>query len=95
MIFLPLGTELKPKRIPKVTIGIIAINTLVYFYLNSLNFQDLKQAFYLYTWQILDWNLGPVITSLFFHYDPDHLVGNMIYLWTFGAYLEPVIGGTN
>jgi len=93
MIFLPLGTELKPKRIPKVTLGIIAINTLVYFYLNSLDQEGLNQAFSLYTWQNLDGNLGPLITSLFFHYSPYHLVGNMIYLWTFGAYLETVIGG--
>jgi len=92
MIFLPLGTQLAPKKKPIVTIGIILLNTLIYFYLNSLDQEEQWGTILFYGWVPKEPNLSGLLCSGFIHLEGLHLLANMIYLWTFGAYLETVIG---
>lgn len=68
---IPIGTNLRLKRIPKVTIALIVINTLLY---------------------IADFKEHGFIFSAFSHGDFFHLFFNMVFLWSFGSYLEDKIG---
>lgn len=68
---IPIGTNLRLKRIPKVTIALIVINTLLY---------------------IADFHEHEFIFSAFSHADFFHLFFNMVFLWSFGSYLEDKIG---
>ena len=91
MIFLPLGAEQKPKRTPYLTLAIIGLNLLVYLYLNSLDHEELHATILFFGYCPVNPFFFHIITSQFMQVDWDHLLGNMIFLWTFGAYLETVV----
>ena len=100
MFFLiPVGVQYDARRYPVVTFGLMGVNLL--FYLASLAFffsnldGDIEQR----EWMVL--NLGMIpsenvwwtyLTSMFVHAGFLHILGNMIYLFLFGACLEDVIG---
>jgi membrane associated rhomboid family serine protease len=68
---IPVGTDLRLKRLPAVTTSLIAVNVLVY------------AAGYASTSFFL---------NLFSHADIFHLLGNMLFLWVFGSYVEDRVG---
>lgn len=92
---IPVGVE-GVRRRPYVTTALVVINTAVfiYFYLQGpaafneavawLGFRpiDLFSAARLYT----------LVTSIFMHGDPLHLIGNMLYLYVFGGAVEARTG---
>jgi membrane associated rhomboid family serine protease len=78
--------------IPAVTVGIIAINVIVFFF--ELGQGD---AF------VIAWSVKPVeivagqhwstlITAMFMHGGFMHIIGNMVFLWVFGPEMEDAIG---
>ncbi len=99
---LPLRDSQPSKRFPLITIILIAVNVLVFFYQATLSDLDLYLFFdrYSFTSQgMLDaFRSGqlywPLITSMFLHGGVSHLIGNMWILWLFGDnvedYLRPV-----
>jgi membrane associated rhomboid family serine protease len=88
---IPLRDIIPSRTTPVVTIALIAINVLVFFYELSLG-RDVD-AFTLY------WGLVPaafswvtVFTSMFLHGGVLHVAGNMLYLWIFGDNVEDRMG---
>lgn len=104
-MFIPLKDESPARRLPIVTILLIAINALVYFYSMTKGIQGF-QAF------IFQFGLIPVeithfaeitphipapvfltpLTSMFMHGGFMHLAGNMLFLWVFGNNVEDHLG---
>lgn len=94
---IPLHDENPTKTFPLFTIGLVAANTLVFFWELSMA----QQA----TTFITDYGLVPyqmtrfpletypnVFSSMFMHAGLGHLLGNMLYLWIFGNNIEDVLG---
>jgi membrane associated rhomboid family serine protease len=91
-MILPVGTNQKLKRTPWATIGLMAGNLMVFVHQVVLYHQGLPgvQDLFLfvpanhYPWQ---W-----VTAMFFHANLLHLLGNFLFLWIFGVFVEDKIG---
>src|SRR5262245_42073237 len=78
----------KPQRFPFVTIGIIAINAIVF--LREL----IEGDPFVLRWVVIpahivaghDW--VTIITAMFLHGGWSHILGNMLFLWAFGPEVE-------
>jgi membrane associated rhomboid family serine protease len=86
-MIIPWNTDAPIYHFPFVTIGLIVINTDVFFAtLQSENAEQWMLAFgdglQPYQW----------VTSVFMHADLGHLLGNMIFLWGFGLVIEGKLG---
>ena len=88
---IPLRDVIPSRTTPVVTIGIIAINALVFMYEFSLG--DAANEF------IIAFGLIPsafswvtLVTSMFVHGGFLHVAGNMLYLWIFGDNVEDQMG---
>jgi membrane associated rhomboid family serine protease len=91
-MFIPVGTNLKLKKIPFATIGLLLINWLVYAFTHGLYYKTdflIWRYFYLQPGEPYPWQL---ITSMFFHGSFWHLLGNSVFLWIFGIYVEDKVG---
>jgi len=77
-----------------VTGTLIALNTIVFLYQNTLSYYRLDQ--FVTNWGIVpdDLRLISLLTSMFLHGGWMHLLGNMLFLWVFGRNLEDLIGGS-
>ncbi len=105
-MFFPIGDDNPTVRPPVLTIGIIAVCVLVFFYQLSLpsDIGDLfVQAYGVTPAALLGVRPLPayieridplltVLTSMFLHGSIMHLVGNMLYLWVFGNNVEDSMG---
>jgi membrane associated rhomboid family serine protease len=88
MFLLPYRSKNPPERPPYATIGLIVANTIVYIF-TTKNLAEIK-------WGVVtDLAASPshcnpwrIFASLFLHAEPTHLLGNMLFLWIFGAALE-------
>jgi membrane associated rhomboid family serine protease len=98
MIFiLPVGVDYRARRYPVVTFVLMDICILVYLvtlgFEMSGNREDVDSWVYENLWLIPDeshwWTY---VTSIFVHGGFFHLLGNMIYLFLFGACVEDKIG---
>jgi len=76
-----------------VTAGLIAVNTLIFLYEETLRPSSLNQL-------LTDWGIVPdrlhltsLLTSMFLHAGWLHLIGNMLFLWVFGRNIEDLLGG--
>ncbi len=107
MLLLPLKDNNPTKRFPIITVIIIALNCLVFFYQKMLT---PEQAYYF----IVQFGYIPLemtslveltpdypfsvwlspLTSMFMHSDYAHIAGNMLYLWIFGNNVEDFLGRT-
>jgi membrane associated rhomboid family serine protease len=95
---MPIGDDNSGRRIiPFVNYALIAINVLVYFFI-ELASGDVER--FIYTWgsipsEILAGRgILTLITSMFLH-DPSsilHLASNMLFLWIFGDNVEDAFG---
>jgi membrane associated rhomboid family serine protease len=91
-MFLPYRAKNPPERFPWVTISLIAINTLI-FACTSEYFLEIREGV------VKDWALSHnnfsvvrLFSSMFLHGDIMHLLGNMLFLWIFGAAVEGRLG---
>jgi membrane associated rhomboid family serine protease len=75
-----------------VTGTLIAINTIIFLYQNTLGYRVDQ---FIYNWGIVPDDLHAItlLTSMFLHGGWLHLLGNMLFLWVFGRNLEDLIGG--
>jgi membrane associated rhomboid family serine protease len=75
-----------------VTGTLIALNTIIFLYQNTLSTYRLNQ--FVTTWGIVpdDPHLITLLTSMFLHGGWLHLLGNMLFLWVFGRNIEDLIG---
>ncbi|MGD8240954.1 MAG: rhomboid family intramembrane serine protease [Armatimonadota bacterium] len=86
MLF-PYSTERQLQRTPWATLAIIGVNVVVAAMTLFSEERTLLLAFApeaFYWWQPL--------TAMFTHGGVEHLIGNMILLWVFGAHVEDTIG---
>jgi membrane associated rhomboid family serine protease len=89
---LPVGTNLSLKRTPWATLGLLFFNWLIFGATCGnyphVDFWISRHLFFVpgeqYPWQM--------ITSMFFHGDIFHILGNSLYLWIFGAFVEDKLG---
>ena len=100
----PLWDEMPTRKIPIITIGLIIINCLVYYYQIFVVADSLQ---FIYSFGLIPYEIsqsidivpyGPspihltVGTSMFMHGSFFHLFGNMLYLWIFGNNIEDYLG---
>jgi membrane associated rhomboid family serine protease len=85
LVPLPFGTDRRGRRVPWVTYTLIALNVIAYKLTGPQDFGR--------------WGLVPsaphfaaLLTGLFLHASLWHLVGNMVFLWVFGAHVEEALG---
>ena len=86
-MIIPWGTDAPIYHRPIATIALIVLNVLVFLLFPARAHED---------WTLVLGNgLHPVqwLTNIFLHAGIFHLVGNMIFLWTFGFVVEGKIGG--
>ena len=90
---IPLGDASRPtRRFAVVTTSIILLN--VYFFLKELLYGNA----YVYAWSAIPirithgHHLITLITSMFMHGSWMHIIGNMVFLWTFGCAIEDAMG---
>ena len=101
---IPLRDNIPSSRAPVITIGLIAINVLVY--LNQLTLSPRAAVRFAYLFGLIPAEIsegrllvphpmplyGTFITSMFVHGGLLHLIGNMLYLWIFGDNVEDRLG---
>jgi membrane associated rhomboid family serine protease len=108
MPFLPIADDNPLRMIPfqAVTVGIIALNALIYLWQSTLGEEALWQLWLGYGmipavadgqlampepfYRIPAW--GTFVTSLFLHSGFWHVAGNMLFLWVFGDNVEDATG---
>jgi membrane associated rhomboid family serine protease len=108
-MFVPLHDEntLKSIRFQWVTLGLILINVIVYFF-ETVRLDEVALAsFAIIPNELFDTSLLPIatepvgppyserltlLTYMFFHGDILHLAGNMLFLWVFGDNVEDAMG---
>jgi membrane associated rhomboid family serine protease len=101
---IPLKDDNPIRITPIVTVGLILLNTVVFFYELSLG-RAIEPFIHAYgaipSTLIHGVSLGPephlpsyatVLTSMFLHGGVLHLGGNMLYLWIFGNNIEDELG---
>lgn len=77
---------------PFVTIGIIAVNVLVFFYQISLDAYSLNHFITEYAVIPARLDYLDLVTSTFLHGGWMHIIGNMWFLWIYGDNVEDVLG---
>jgi membrane associated rhomboid family serine protease len=101
---IPLKDNIPSSRTPVITIGLIAINVLVY--LNQLTLPPRAAVRFVYLYGLIPLEIssgdlmvphpvplyGTILTSMFVHGGLFHLAGNMLYLWIFGDNVEDRLG---
>jgi rhomboid family protein len=101
---LPLRDNVPTRSTPVVTIGLIVVNALVWFWELSGTSVETDVVHYGYypcklsgpcTGPALDSQIswpGEVLTSMFMHGGWEHILGNMLFLWIFGNNVEDALG---
>jgi membrane associated rhomboid family serine protease len=103
---LPLKDNIPTKSFPVVTIGLIAVNALVWLWElggRGVDYHVLRDGYYPCALQgtcrvpatipvhPLPWYEG-AFSSMFMHASWEHILGNMLFLWIFGNNVEDALG---
>jgi membrane associated rhomboid family serine protease len=89
---IPLRDVIPSRTTPFVTIGIIAVNALVFLYEQSLPESLYRRFVATHGLVPADFAWLSVLTSMFLHGGWMHFLGNMLYLWIFGDNVEDRVG---
>lgn len=88
---IPLRDVIPSRTTPVVTIGLIVVNALTFFY--ELTLGPAVEDFVLYYGLVpAAFSWITVLTSMFLHGGFLHFAGNMLYLWIFGDNVEDRMG---
>ncbi len=77
---------------PVVTIGLIAVNVLVFLFEYSLGPRTLNALIEYYGLVPDHFQFSRIFTSMFLHGGWMHVLGNMLFLWVFGNRTEDLLG---
>ena len=88
----PVSDVIPSKTTPSVTIGLIAVNVLMFLYELQLNRPELQQFVVAFGVVPAYFSWPTLVTSQFLHDGWMHIVGNMLYLWIFGDNVEDRFG---
>jgi membrane associated rhomboid family serine protease len=98
---IPIGDEIRPRRVPIVNYVLIAVNVVVFIFefLLGAQAQGLVMSLGAVPAYITDPANHPyafltLLSSMFLHGGWMHLIGNMLYLAIFGDNVEDVLGHT-
>ena len=89
---IPLRDVIPSRTTPYITITIIALNALAWFFELSMPERQLSQFLFLYGVVPARFTPPTLITSMFLHDSWSHVIGNMWYLWIFGDNVEDRLG---
>jgi membrane associated rhomboid family serine protease len=89
---IPLRDVIPSRTTPYITITIILLNALAWFYEVSMPERVLTRFLYLYGVVPAAFSPATLITSMFLHGSWLHVIGNMWYLWIFGDNVEDRVG---
>ena len=89
---LPLRDDNPSHIFPIVAWGLIALNIAVFIWEILLTAQTILEISLTYGFIPVRGIQYGIITSMFIHNDPIHLVGNMLYLYIFGDNIEDACG---
>lgn len=89
---IPLRALLYRNSTPVMTLLIIAVNVLCFFF--ELSLPPYSREAFIEQYGLVPDALHPsaLITSMFLHGGWLHLIGNMWFLWVFGSHVEDAIG---
>ena len=92
----PIGDENRSTVRPYINYALLLANIAVFFFFYLGGDDVLWRAIVEYgtipSFILRGDRLWTLITSMFMHADPIHLLGNMAYLWVFGDNIEGSIG---
>lgn len=89
---IPLRDTQPSSTTPMVTIGIIALNILVFFHQVALDPYELNHFIARYAIVPDRLQYTDMLTAMFMHGGWMHLIGNMWFLWIYGDNVEDVMG---
>ncbi len=89
---IPIRDVIPSRTTPAVTVGLIALNVLVYLYQLGLTERGLNIFIFSFGLVPAHFSLVNVCTSMFVHGGLAHLAGNMLFLWIFGDNVEDRLG---
>jgi membrane associated rhomboid family serine protease len=88
----PVSDVIPSRTRPVATIGLIALNTLVFLYEIQLDRRQLYELAHSLGVVPADFYWPRALTSAFLHDGWIHFGGNMLYLWIFGDNVEDAMG---
>ena len=88
----PISDVIPSRSVPVVTVGLIAVNILVFIYQLTLPEPALQLFVARYAVIPAHFNVPALFTSQFLHGSILHVGGNMLYLWIFGDNIEDRLG---
>jgi len=89
---IPLRDVIPSRTTPVVTVAIIALNAVAWFYELSLPERSLDNLLKAYGVVPAAFQPMTLFTSMFLHGSWSHVIGNMWYLWIFGDNVEDRMG---
>lgn len=91
---IPLRDVIPSRTTPFVTFSLIIANVLAFLYELTLADADLNAlvASAGIVPAVTGWLTPTLLTSMFLHAGPSHLIGNMLFLWIFGDNVEDRLG---
>lgn len=89
---IPLRDSVPSSGTPLVTLGIIALNVLVFFHQLTLSDYELHHFVSHYGVIPARLQITDLFTAMFLHGGFMHLIGNMWFLWIYGDNVEDVLG---
>jgi membrane associated rhomboid family serine protease len=88
----PVSDVIPSRTTPYVTIALITLNTLAFFYELQFGERDLQRVVLTFGVIPAAFSWPTVVTSMFLHGGWVHFLGNMLYLWIFGDNVEDRLG---
>jgi membrane associated rhomboid family serine protease len=89
---IPLRDVIPSRTTPVVTIGLIAVNALVFLYEQTLPELQFRQFVATHGLIPAHFDWLALLSSMFLHGGWAHFLGNMLYLWIFGDNVEDRVG---
>jgi len=89
---IPLRDVIPSRTTPYITVTIIILNALAWFYELALPRDVLPLFLQVYGVVPADFTATTLVSSMFLHGSWSHVIGNMWYLWIFGDNVEDRVG---
>jgi membrane associated rhomboid family serine protease len=89
---IPLRDVIPSRTTPYITVTIILLNAIAWFYEISMPERMLTRFLFVYGVVPAAFSPATLVTSMFLHGSWMHVIGNMWYLWIFGDNVEDRLG---
>ena len=92
ILVVPTGTDAPIYHWPFATLGLVIVNTVIFFFTFNLPDEGAEQFFTTFWLQFGAWYPWQWLTANYEHFDLFHLMGNMFVLWGIGIIVEGKLG---